>query len=139
MQRFPLFKIYSRPPADVTKGLHSLTSRPKSGKRPTLTTFARLGVLGSAFLLGCVSKRRETPSGGAFLRIGRAQEHSWTSRARSDSVMRKNAVYLGNSLGFETQPECMQAQNVHCNLSNVCIYLNNNNRFCCRSCMRYAT
>ncbi|KTG03232.1 hypothetical protein cypCar_00040994 [Cyprinus carpio] len=30
MQRFPLFKIYSRPPADVTKGLHSLTSRPKS-------------------------------------------------------------------------------------------------------------
>ncbi|XP_077094626.1 uncharacterized protein jdp2a isoform X2 [Siphateles boraxobius] len=30
MQRFPLFKIYSRPPADVTKGLQSLTSRPKS-------------------------------------------------------------------------------------------------------------
>ncbi|XP_073783805.1 jun dimerization protein 2 isoform X3 [Danio rerio] len=30
MQRFPLFKIYSRPQADVTKGLHSLTSRPKS-------------------------------------------------------------------------------------------------------------
>ncbi|KAG1936365.1 jun dimerization protein 2-like isoform X2 [Pimephales promelas] len=30
MQRFPLFKIYSRPPADVTKGLHSLTPRPKS-------------------------------------------------------------------------------------------------------------
>ncbi|XP_055029155.2 jun dimerization protein 2 [Paramisgurnus dabryanus] len=30
MQRFPLFKIYSRPQADVRKGLHPLASRPKS-------------------------------------------------------------------------------------------------------------
>ncbi|XP_016359969.1 jun dimerization protein 2-like [Sinocyclocheilus anshuiensis] len=30
MQRSPLFKIYSRPPAAVTKGFHSLASRPKS-------------------------------------------------------------------------------------------------------------
>ncbi len=44
MQRFPLFKIYSRPAADVTKGLHSLSSRPKSGKSATLATFARLRV-----------------------------------------------------------------------------------------------
>ncbi len=44
MQRFPLFKIYTRPAADVTKGLHSLTSRPKSGKSATLATFAWLRV-----------------------------------------------------------------------------------------------
>jgi len=46
--------------------------------------------------------------------------------------MRKNAVYLGNSLGFGTQAEFgMQAQNVHCNISNVRVYLIINNRLCC--------
>ncbi|XP_051579236.1 jun dimerization protein 2-like isoform X1 [Myxocyprinus asiaticus] len=30
MQRFPLFKIYSRPTADVRKGFHALTAGPKS-------------------------------------------------------------------------------------------------------------
>lgn len=135
MQRFPLFKIYSRPPADVTKGLHSLTSRPKSGKRPTLATFARLRVQALHFTTA-VSQSAESRLDWARFCASEARSSSIGPRARVPLQLRawdaQKRVLCRELAGFwATARVYASTKWANCKISNVGIYSNNTNRLCC--------
>lgn len=67
MQRFPLFKIYSRPRPDVRKGLHPLATGPESGTSATFTNFCTRSSRTLRFPQGRVRKPAALPSQAAFL------------------------------------------------------------------------